>query len=183
MADELKCRECGGRYDPEWFQSHTKNDGTIVFDLDCLLCAQSKRDNTDPFYRKAYDATRRHAEKYKMPMKEFQEEYGWDVKKIAHEMKHAWENGCGDCDEPYQGMENGLRELTLDILDPTKEPYYRTNVRIICNGCNQRKSSMSPERYERFIKYGKKWKRNQTVKRENPKDVQLEWWRDDEQAA
>jgi hypothetical protein len=80
-----------------------------------------------------------------MPAPEFAKEFGWKIKRMAHDVLHAAENTCCYCWSPYEAMGHGLSDLTFDIVDRSEKPFYHTNVRVCCATCNQEKSTLDPE--------------------------------------
>ncbi len=117
----------------------------------CNPCLQTDRDARkarDRFADKARSTIRLHARRFGMASKDFSARYGWNVKDIAHQMRHDFENGCKYCLRPYASMPGGLSSLTLDVIDPRRQPYYLTNTVITCMTCNREKSDLPPEDYE-----------------------------------
>jgi anaerobic ribonucleoside-triphosphate reductase len=71
---------------------------------------------------------------------------------MAGDIARAYDHACVDCHVQYIEMKEaaGLANITLDILDRTKPPHYGINTRWICKSCNQRKGTMTPERWADF---------------------------------
>lgn len=125
----------------------------------CKRCEQNRRDatkkNLDGRLRvKANNAIRSHAEKFirmnaVASLQEFRDHYGWSTNGLAADLGHALTRPCRYCDRPpAEAFINGLADLTVDIIDPRKEPYYRTNTLICCRTCNLEKSRTPPEQWE-----------------------------------
>ena len=118
----------------------------------CNACRQTARDDrkrTNRWIPKCQRTLRHHAEKFialgmAASRADFAERYGWDIGKMAHEVEHAYANGCPYCHGKFGEMGNGPRDITLDVIDPTRPPYYRTNCRWVCSTCNSAKCSTPP---------------------------------------
>lgn len=137
----------------------------------CKRCEITLRTNEKIKNRwliKASGTIHRHAAKYKLPIKDFQRTYGWDKKQIAHDFEHASHNGCPYCLKLFSSMANGLSDLTLDIIDPSKGPYYRTNTKIVCNTCNQAKGAMDPTEFAIYQSTQQLWDECQRENIRNP---------------
>jgi hypothetical protein len=120
-----------------------------------------KQKATDRFIEKAKQAIRGHARSRGIPLEQLRSEFGWTVERVAHLLRHAYENTCSYCFLPYASMPNGLAALTLDIIDPRKKPYLKTNVTTCCLTCNTAKHDMDPEAWERHQLDWGAWRRNQ----------------------
>ena len=70
---------------------------------------------------------------------------------MAHDLRHALDNTCAYCWFPYNEMGHGLDDVTVDIIDPKKDPYYHTNVQWCCRTCNSAKSTLPPELWARRL--------------------------------
>jgi hypothetical protein len=103
------------------------------------------------------------SDKWRCEIKEFANRYGWNVDNIEHDLKHAWENGCPSCRKQFQTMPYGLSGMTLDVIDPAKEPFYSNNVQIQCRTCNTAKGDTPPEMWALKQIAWKKWERNQML--------------------
>jgi hypothetical protein len=129
----------------------------------CKGCDQLLRDRNkhqNPFLSKAYSAIRDHAHRLSHTVEEMRNKFGWNPCDIAHQMEHAYGNGCLVCHRLYASMGHGLGDLTIDIVDPSREPYWCSgNVRLICNTCNQEKRDMDPIDY---AIYRAEWERFET---------------------
>lgn len=86
------------------------------------------------------DSRAGHARRLKIPVKVLEERYGWTIDRMMHDAKHAFENNCCYCNEPFKEMKRGLHDLTLDIVNPLEEPCYTTNTKWACFSCNQEKA-------------------------------------------
>jgi hypothetical protein len=173
-----KCRKCGRMADAEAFFSRNRKkmsdpNRTNVFgevyvttapgyDLAghhrrrtiCIGCELSARN--DPSLaarakRKAQNTLRAHAEKYGMRTDVFARKYGWHIDRMVYNILHDHDNTCVYCWFPYGEMGHGLDDLTFDVIDPEKEPFYQTNVQRCCRTCNQEKASLPPELWARRL--------------------------------
>lgn len=157
MALLIKCRKCPGEFDEVFFRCNS-SDGYIY--PVCIGCEQTKRDQIKLKNRpkqKAVDALRRHAKRYGMRATEFGKKYGWNIKHMLHDLKHTAGNGCMDCRKSFESMGHGLQDVSIDITDRTKEPFYGVNTRWICQSCNRLKGSLPPDRWARKLINWKKW--------------------------
>ena len=85
---------------------------------------------------------------------------------MTHDIRHAYENTCPYCWQPFEDMAHGLADLTADIIDPRREPYYRTNVRWCCMTCNREKQKTDPDLWEKKLEMWARWRVNQTTQPE-----------------
>jgi hypothetical protein len=160
-----KCSRCGYEGDEEAFfrgNKEVRRSGQVYLTTRaiCIGCELSARNDPTPearALRKARNSLAHHADKYEMPPKDFARRYGWDAERMAHDLTHALENTCVYCWEPYGAMAHGLDDITLDVIDPTKEPYYHTNVQWCCRTCNQEKSTLAPEIWARRLIEWRRW--------------------------
>jgi hypothetical protein len=164
-----RCVTCGGSYDREVaFRKNRHIRGSRALDPDtratCIGCEQTERDShkaVDAFMAKARGTIQRHAHRYHMTAPEFAKSYGWDVPRVAHILRHAFDNTCAYCRQPYSAMRNGPNDVTMDIIDPAKEPYLETNTQPCCGTCNTSKSNSSPELWARKLRFWREWEDNQ----------------------
>jgi hypothetical protein len=167
-ADVLKhCNECGEEYPLLFFRRNRKCrvSGASATRPKCIACEQDANDQKkrrDRWPDKARSTIIRHAEKYEMTPEQFTDKYGWTVRRIAHVMKHASDNTCVYCEEPYDTMGHGPADVTMDIIDPRKEPYLGTNAQPCCNTCNTRKGNKTPEEWAVILRC---WRRHDRRKR------------------
>jgi hypothetical protein len=74
-------------------------------------------------------------------------------------------------------MGHGLDDITLDIVDREREPYYRTNVKWCCGTCNSEKATMAPELWARRLDFWPQWQRHvEAVKQGQPIGLPLFAW-------
>jgi len=154
--DDRTCTKCGGTWPAEFFYLTRKrrSRGGIRYDYPrnvCVGCYITSRNNPSVkarTHRKARNSIVHHAQVARLSKKEFTDRYGWDPDRMAGDLSHAMLGSCCYCEVPYSIMGNGLADLTFDVVDTSKSPNYRTNVRICCRTCNSQKSSMSPEAWE-----------------------------------
>ena len=115
----------------------------------CRLCKQDKRTEVKHKNRwgpKVNKTRLNHSKEdaLDIPVEILINSYGWESNIMIHDGAHAYSNGCTECHIPYKEMEHGLRDITLDIWDPSVEPFYGSNVRWICSSCNSAKGDMPP---------------------------------------
>src|SRR5262245_40525956 len=126
-----QCSACGGWFDAEaGFAKNNFRRGDMHVTTRravCIGCEQQARDEEkrgDRWLVKARDAIRRHASRRKMNAKDFARTFGWDARRIAHDLEHAHENTCSYCYHPYKAMPHGIGSVTVDVIDVSREPYY-----------------------------------------------------------
>jgi hypothetical protein len=101
---------------------------------------------------------RRHAVRFGIPKDDLVARYGWEPKRLAHDAEFQYGNGCNYCGHQYKAMGHGLADITLDVVDRDKPPYYRTNTRWCCQTCNRKKGAMAPEDFELDRQVYETWK-------------------------
>lgn len=116
----------------------------------CKLTARTQEKEVSRFLVKARNTIKGHAKKWSKAddpaqrwvssVAELIDRFLWNDVRIAHDMEHAWQNGCADCERKFQDMPGGIHDLTLDIIDRSQPPYYGTNTRFVCTTCNRKKS-------------------------------------------
>lgn len=159
--------------------------------LVCGLCkttARTKAKEENRFITKAKNTINHHAKKFAEPKDkrpawlsspsgaELTDRFLWTINQIAHDMEHAWQNGCDDCHAKFQGMPNGLHDLTVDIIDPLKPPYWGLNTRFLCTTCNRAKSKTPPELHGARKAYAVRWQKRQEWLKLQPKWQQSGFW-------
>jgi hypothetical protein len=140
----------------------------------CRPCEQTRRDEvkaSDRWDTKARDTIRRHAERLSIPKDELVGRYGWSASVLSHEAEHSYGNGCSYCGERYLDMGHGLADITLDIIDRDKPPYYRTNTKWCCQTCNRKKGVMEPEKFELDRQVFEVWNRQRGQVQASPQDA------------
>ena len=151
IASRQKCLKCRGSFEQDvGFRRNPRRVAGILateFRPTCIGCEQTKRDeerHVDPFLAKARWTIRHHAEKYSMAPREFVANYGWDLERVAHLMRHAFDNTCVYCRRSYNSMLNGVRDVTMDIVDPARPPHLETNTTPCCQTCNSENAICRP---------------------------------------
>ncbi len=164
------CGKCGGTYDRDaFFRVNVSN----AFDtgrqrrpncIGCELTARSLAKEENRIIVKAITARTRHCAKLAMrhagrPMDgdEFGETFGWSIDRMVADIERAEQSACCYCERPFADMPGGLAEITIDIVDPARKPYYKTNCRWCCSTCNSEKSHTAPELWERKLLAWKQW--------------------------
>jgi hypothetical protein len=126
----------------------------------CRPCEQTARDERKIGSRwavKARDVIRRHAIRLEISKDDLVAIYGWDAKRLAHDAEFQYGNGCNYCGHQYRDMGHGLADITLDIMDRSKPPYYRTNAKWCCQTCNRKKGDKGPDWFELDRQVYERW--------------------------
>jgi hypothetical protein len=182
MEQLLQCIKCLGWYGEEFFSTHgptnlSKSSCLKYRRRRCKLCYLSGRteEKYGPgrFRVKAQSAIGTHTPKLVrkgliQSKRELIEKYGWNVAEMAHDIEHAFKNGCPECRELFGTMPNGLADVTLDIVDPKQPPYYGVNTRWFCMTCNRIKGQMSSEQWGAEGRWRREWRKQQERLRRNP---------------
>jgi hypothetical protein len=127
----------------------------------CIPCQQTRSDLRKRLrrsIRKAHSTISNHAKNYALTKRDFERKYGWNADRVAHDIDHAYENTCCYCQIPYVDMPHGLADVTIDIIDPAKEPFYSTNTRPCCGTCNRAKNKMNPEDWAKRLLGWRLWR-------------------------
>jgi len=148
------CQKCGGEFDESFFR-HTRMANRYPRDI-CKACEQTGRDkgkSKNRFLAKARSTLLRHQRRFGFPLKD----YGWIVAEMAHDAEHAFKNGCPYCRKPFLEM-SGLPDLTLDIINPEKKPFYKTNTKWVCATCNKQKQKYNADEWGQNQQNWQEWK-------------------------
>jgi hypothetical protein len=129
----------------------------------------------EPFIAKARSTIKHHAMRYQITAAKMTEAYGWDIERVAHLLRHAYENTCIYCRRPYSSMRNGPSDVTMDIINPREAPYLETNTQPCCQTCNQSKSDSSPEMWARKLRFWREWEANSLIPTGVPVQLSLMW--------
>jgi hypothetical protein len=158
------CKRCGYNGDEEAFfrsQSRFTVAGILATRPVCIGCELTDRNNPSPearSLRKAHDAISNHAAKWGITPAAFSMRFGWEPDRMVHDLLHVAENTCVYCWSAYGDMGHGLDDITIDIIDPNKDPYYHTNAQWCCRTCNAQKSTLSPELWSRRLIEWRRWR-------------------------
>jgi len=167
LFPKQKCEKCRGWYDRDVAFRRSNllaYAGRKNFHPVCVGCEQTERDtlkHKDPFIEKAHATVRGHAQRRGIKKAEFISLYGWDIKRVAHILRHGYENTCTYCRRLYSTMLNGIRDITMDIIDPAREPFLETNTTACCQTCNSSKRDMPPDMWARKLRFWREWEANQ----------------------
>ncbi len=165
-APRSDCARCGTVYYPhlaEWaFRKPlaTERLSSRVRYQVCRACEYAARDLRKQRNRwavKARDVIRRHAARLDIDKDLLIAVYGWEPRRLAHDAKHQYAHGCSYCGELYAEMGHGFADITLDIQDRSRAPYYCTNTKWCCQDCNRKKGAMTPEAFEANRQIWKLW--------------------------
>lgn len=189
-GDRKRCAKCGGSYPLPFFAKRHGCDTRITLRPVCKGCEQTERDRVkkaNRFLQKARDSIRRHGRRLVEQGKikfavELQTIYRWDAYELAHDFEHAYKNGCGNCRKLFASMANGLSDMSIDITDRNRPPYYKTNTRIWCMTCNRDKGDMTPDEFEEHQLGWKLWEDRQVELRRNPPPRQKRLFEDEDAA-
>jgi hypothetical protein len=133
----------------------------------CCMCERVSRQNQrNPYLVKAHSVIRRHADGLKIRREDLVTIYGWDPQILAQDAEHQYAGRCNYCRDPYIG----LADITLDIQDRQRKPYYCTNTKWCCQGCNRDKGVMTPEEFEARRQIRALWKQS---KNDPPEQLML----------
>jgi hypothetical protein len=167
-----QCRKCRGWFDQEALFRRKRAKGRLhicgpEFHAACIACettARTERKKADLWLAKARSTIQRHAKRYGKTTKEFVRLYGWDNRRVAHILKHAFDNTCPYCRDPYANMPNPQWQVTMDILDPQRAPFLETNTQPCCQTCNREKSNTPPELWARKLRAWAEWEHHQRTR-------------------
>lgn len=174
------CKECGATYYGDevdaMFQlgkgvKYTSHPTRHAICNPCKVTARTQAKEVNRFLIKARGTIKHHAQKWAKAedpkqrwvssAAELIDRFLWNETRIAHDMEHAWQNGCADCEQKFQSMPGGLHDLTLDIIDRDAPPYYGTNTRFVCTTCNRKKSKTPPNLWGAMKAGWARWNKRQ----------------------
>lgn len=173
--NERLCERCGEWYTEDVFfeKEHVRKNSYARRSI-CTGCRETARTdekvNGNRALKKAQSAIGTHTPKlmgrgFIKSKQELIERYGWNDKQMAHDIEHAFGNGCPYCFQSFASMPHGMGDVTLDIVDRDKPPYYRTNVRWVCTTCNRAKSKTDPGLWAEKLAMWDRWRRRQELLR------------------
>jgi len=172
-----QCIKCLGWYPDVFFQAE-RGTYTRRKKRRCKGCNQTRKDeakNTDNnrLIIKARDTFNKHAKQFIKQgriatREELATTYGWKIDQMAHDIGHAFGNGCPYCYELFATMPNGLWNVSLDVVHPKEAPFYRTNTRWVCRACNSEKQGTPPELWALLQACWDEWRRRQAELKANP---------------
>ena len=182
---EQQCRRCRDWYDRDAFFRRKRRAIQMTPGLHisspqfhgvCIGCettSRTERKADDRWPEKARSTIQRHARRYKKSTNEFVRLYGWDTHRVAHLLKHAFDNTCVYCRKLYSGMQNSQWQVTMDIIDPRLPPHLETNTVPCCQTCNREKSNTPPELWARKLRMWARWEANQLKRPPGPTQLNL----------
>jgi hypothetical protein len=190
------CKRCGTAYYGDevaaMFSQRTDRQKYINVNSacnPCLITARTQAKEVNRFIVKAKSTIKHHARKFSEEREnrpawvssqtELVDRFLWDVKRIAHDMEHAWQSSCNDCGYAFQSMPNGLHDLTLDIINPGEPPYYGTNTRFVCTTCNRKKSRTPSKLWGASKAATMRWVKRQQWLKAQPEYTQIAMFSDD----
>jgi 5-methylcytosine-specific restriction endonuclease McrA len=161
------CTGCGRSYAPhlaEWaFRTHRTAEHASSRNYRKRVCRECERQRRqrNRWAVKAQNVIRHHANRFGIDRDELITVYGWEPTQLAHDAEHLYTNGrCSYCPRFYAEMGNGTADITLDIQDRGRPPYYCTNTKWCCQSCNRRKGAMTPEAFEANRQLWELWRRS-----------------------
>ena len=181
MSAGRRCHRCGTVYPPHLLEYAFRFVGGRARVLDasrtrrqigvCRPCEQTGRDTKKRGNRwaaKARDTIRRHAVRLSVDKSDLIGRYGWEPARMAHEVEHAYKNGCNYCGGRFADMGHGLADITLDVIDRDRPPYYRTNTKWCCQTCNRKKGTLTPDEFEADRQMWAEWQRIRDLAEADP---------------
>jgi hypothetical protein len=170
------CRRCHVTYPDDLVQAAFQPKGWIRGKMHpsaryrtcypCVRTAKDQRKGENRWIVKARDSTHHHALTRGISERVLAEKYGWQTERMARDAARAFADGlgvCAECEKEFGSMGHGYADLTIDICRPDEEPYYGTNTRYICMGCNREKHNMTPERWQLRKRVWAWWKTNKSL--------------------
>lgn len=140
----------------------------------CRPCEQTSRDvkkRDDRWAVKARDTISRHAKRLGVDKQDLIGRYGWEPKRLAHDAEFQYGNGCSYCGHQYAEMSHGYADITLDVVDRDKPPYYRTNTKWCCQTCNRKKGTLTPDEFEADRQMWQAWEHTRELAEVDPWSV------------
>lgn len=176
-ATEYQCVQCREWYAPVFFEQNLAVGNLSYLKKRCIGCRLTARTDAKEgdkrWLVKARKAFHTHATKFAragiiQSADELTNRFGWRISQIAHDMVHAFANGCPYCYQLFGAMPNGPRDLELDIVDRAKPPDYRTNVRYCCATCNRQKARTPAHLWGLKQTMWDRWRARQLKLADNP---------------
>lgn len=158
-----KCQQCRGIFDEEAFfrtsqrnyAEHAQRKSTT-----CIGCENTELDRrkiNNRWKTKVATCRRRHAKDFGVSTETLETQFRWDSERMAYDAEHTYANTCPYCWRAFADMGHGLRDLTLDVVDPTIGPHYGINTRWCCNTCNSEKQRTPPDLWGRKLAAWRQW--------------------------
>ena len=166
MDGYKECTRCYGSFPESFFHYVVTTRGKNRYQRTiCIGCVQTSRDGKkvgNRFRAKARNAIRSHATRLKISPKEMTRKFGWTIDRIEHLIRHAWDNTCVYCFKTLQDLPHGLADVTIDIVDPRRDPHLETNTAICCATCNKEKQRTPPDKWAEKLRSWRIWEDNQS---------------------
>ena len=164
-----QCWECGGWYFEAFFRSARVGYARIANDPGrrrCRGCERTTRDAykaANPFRIKALGLIRRHADKYirigdVQSRAEFMNEYRFNLDRVEGSLKETFADGTGRCEACHYTY-TSLPDVTLDIHDRARRPFFEINTKWLCAECNSEKSHSNPDEWGAIVWSWDEWTR------------------------
>ena len=165
MDGYKECARCFGSFPKSFFHYVVTTRGKNRYERTvCIGCVQSSRDSKKRINRiraKARNAIRSHAARLRISKDDLTQRFGWTIDRVEHLIRHAWENTCVYCFTKLQDLPHGLSDVTLDIIDPGRDPHLETNTVICCSTCNKEKQRTPPDKWAEKLRAWRIWEKNQ----------------------
>ena len=176
------CKVCGGLYTEVFYEKNRVGKNSYLRRAICIGCRQSTRDEFKGRNRplkKAQAVIKTHAPKLIARGKigsesELATRYGWSVPEMVQDIINATKSACPYCLKPFSTMPHGLSDITLDIVDRDRPPYYKTNVRWVCTTCNRAKATTTADVWAERLAMWAEWGKRQAWLALQPKWQQEE---------
>lgn len=160
-----RCRTCGGEFTLSFFRAYQRRRDmhiTTAVAPDCVKCEQTERDDQkrrDRLPAKARSTRARHARSLGCTVDELRHA-GWEDGPMVEAMRRAFAHVCDYCGDAYANMGNGYADVTIDIVDRDKAPFWGVNTKICCASCNREKGTMGVDAWGRRLADIREWVRN-----------------------
>lgn len=136
----------------------------------CRIEARTAKKQRDRFLVKAENTTSKHAKKFGLAVSMLRSELGWH--RLAQDMRSAFEQSCPECNHPYRNLD----DLTIDISDPTRDPFYPENATLMCRTCNTSKAKTPRHLYDARKRFERKWQQRKAERDAMPRYEQAPLW-------
>jgi hypothetical protein len=175
------CKRCGttavGRDEIEAafavshkFRQHTDGKYRETVCNVCRIEMRTSKKERDRFVVKAENTTSKHAKKFGLAVSILRSELGWN--RLAADMRSAYQQCCPECNHPYQSLD----DLTIDISNPERDPFYPENASLMCRTCNTSKAKTPRHLYDARKRFDRKWQQRKAERDAMPHYEQAPLW-------
>lgn len=123
----------------------------------CIITAHTQAKERDRYLVKAQNTRQKHAKKFGVSVATLRDDLGWIDIEMSEDMKAAHIIPCPECGHAYRSLD----DLTLDISDPERSPFYPSNASWMCRTCNTVKSRTPRHLWDARKRYERKWQAQQ----------------------